>query len=72
MEIIRSLGLFLLCFGLIVFGAKFLLSKSTKKELVKMKSTPPAFYASHNKALMRFIVILSILLITIYFFFYRF
>jgi len=66
MDVLTRLGLFLLLFGVIVFGSKLLLTRKTREELKVMKDPVPAYFQSQNRLLMRLIFILVLAMIGFY------
>lgn len=63
MDVLTKLGLFLLLFGLIVFGSKHLLSQRTRRQMDDLDDTVPAYFRTQTAWLVRIIILLVLIVI---------
>jgi len=63
MDLLTRLGLFLLLFGLIVFGSKYLLSQRTEQEMDDLDDTIPSFFRMQTSWMVRLVILLILIII---------
>ena len=65
MDLLTRLGLFLLLFGLIVFGSKYLLGRRTEQQMNDLDDTIPSYFRTQTGWMVR-VVILFVLIIILF------
>ena len=65
MDLLTRLGLFLLMFGLIVFGSKYLLGRRTEQQMNDLDDTIPSYFRTQTGWMVR-VVILFVLIIILF------
>ena len=63
MDLLMRLGLFLLLFGLIVFGSKYLLSQRTEQQIDDLDDTIPSFFRTQTGWMVRLVILLVLIII---------
>ena len=63
MDLLTRLGLFLLLFGLIVFGSKYLLSQRTEQEIDDLDDTIPSFFRMQTGWMVRLVILMILIII---------
>lgn len=66
MDILTSLGLFLILFAVIVFGSRLLLGSKTRSELKRIREPTPTFFQSQNRLLSRLIIVFVLILLGLF------
>lgn len=66
MDILTTLGLFLILFAVIVFGSRFLLGTKTRTELKKIREPAPGYFHSQNRLLSRLIIVFVLILLGLF------
>ena len=63
MDLLTRLGLFLLLFGLIVVGSKYLLSQQTEEQMDDLDDTIPSFFRTQTVWMVRLVILLVLIII---------
>ena len=63
MDLLTRLGLFLLLFGLIVVGSKYLLSQRTEEQIDDLDATIPSFFRTQTGWMVRLVILLVLIII---------
>ena len=63
MDLLTRLGLFLLLFGLIVFGSKYLLSQRTEEQMDDLDDTIPSYFRKQTGWMVRLVIFLVLIII---------
>ena len=63
MDLLMRLGLFLLLFGLIIFGSKYLLSQRTEQQMDDLDDTIPSFFRTQTRWMVRLVILLVLIII---------
>ena len=63
MDLFTRLGLFLLLFGLIVFGSKYLLSQRTEQQMDDLDDTIPSFFRMQTGWMVRLVIFFVLIII---------
>ena len=63
MDLLTRLGLFLLLFGLIVVGSKYLLSQRTEEQMDDLDDTIPSFFRTQTVWMVRLVILLVLIII---------
>ncbi len=63
MDPLMRLGIFLLLFGMIVFGSKYLLSRRTEQQIDDLDDTIPSYFRMQTGWMVRLIILLVLIII---------
>ena len=63
MDLLTRLGLFLLLFGLIIFGSKYLLSRRTEQQMDDLDDTIPSYFRTQTGWMVRLVILLVLIII---------
>ncbi|MDP7528961.1 MAG: hypothetical protein QGH61_06420 [Candidatus Marinimicrobia bacterium] len=63
MDPLMRLGIFLLLFGMIVFGSKYLLSRRTEQQIDDLDDTIPSYFRTQTGWMVRLVIFLVLIII---------